>query len=216
MIHPHTRLSHVSDQVGLGVIATQPIPAGTIIWVRDALDQAIPRKRARALGPLYRQALRHFSFWEADGDLVLCWDHARFVNHSFEANCLGGGFDHFELAVRDIAPGDSITDDYATFGYASAFECGCGADTCRGRVSRLDARRMAPRWDELFRAAMARVSSVPQELAPLLAGSECFEAALRDPSAIPGHPPDWPSAEAPAVRLIRGTAGASLGRAPSS
>ena len=205
MIHPHTRLSHVNDSVGLGVIATRPIPAGTIIWVRDSLDQVIPRSHARALGPLYRQALRHFAFWEADGDLVLCWDHARFVNHSCEANCLGGGFDHFELAVRDIAVGDPITDDYATFGYATAFDCGCGSPSCRGRVSRSDALKMAPRWDELFVTAMGQVGRVPQELAPLLASSKAFATALADPACFPGHPPEWSANAAPAARLIRRT-----------
>lgn len=203
MIHPHTRLAHVSDRVGLGVVATQPIPAGTIVWVRDTLDQLIPRPQARALGPLYRQALRHFAFWEADGDLVLCWDHARFVNHSCEANCLGGGFDHVEVAVRDIAEGEQVTDDYGTFGYATDFDCRCGAPACRGRVSRSDAERMAPHWNASFHAALARVGELPQALRPLLT-DDTFLAALQDPSLVPGHPRRWPE-RPPVARLIRGS-----------
>ena len=38
----------------------------------------------------------------SDGISILCWDNARFVNHSCEPNCLTGGFD-FEFAIRDIA-----------------------------------------------------------------------------------------------------------------
>lgn len=39
MIHPHTELKHINNEVGYGVVATKFIPAGTITWVLDKLDQ---------------------------------------------------------------------------------------------------------------------------------------------------------------------------------
>ncbi len=187
MIHPHTRLAHVSDRIGLGVIATKPIPAGTIVWVRDALDQRIPRSQAETLGPLFRDAIRHFTFWEADGgDLMLCWDHGRYVNHSCEANCLGGGFE-FEIAVADIEPGEQLTDDYATFGYASDVQCGCGAPSCRGLVRRSDSVTMAPIWDARLLVATTKLHSVAQPLWPLVMDKATVERAVSDTAALPRH-----------------------------
>ncbi|MCB9679389.1 MAG: SET domain-containing protein-lysine N-methyltransferase [Alphaproteobacteria bacterium] len=187
MIHPHTRLAHIGEPIGFGVVATRPIPKGTIVWVRDPLDQRIPRDQARSLGPLFRDALRHYTFWEVErGDLILCWDHARYVNHSCEANCLGGGFE-FEIAVRDIEPGEELTDDYATFGYASELPCQCGAPTCRGLVKRSDAMEMGPVWDARLIAAMARLSAVEQPLWPLVEDKARVDQALRDPRKTPLH-----------------------------
>ena len=187
MIHPHTRLAHVSDRIGLGVVATKPIPAGTIIWVRDSLDRTIPRSEAQALGPLFKASLKHFTFWESEAeDLVLCWDHGRYVNHSCEANCLGGGFE-FEIAVADIDEGEQLTDDYATFGYASELQCGCGAPSCRGRVRRADAVTMAPIWDARLLAATLRLQSVAQPLWPLVMDKARVQAVVADASALPRH-----------------------------
>lgn len=186
MIHPHTRLAHVSDRIGLGVVATRPIPAGTIVWVRDSLDLRIPKARAHELGPMYRDSLKHFSFWEPDGDLILCWDHARFVNHSCDANSLGGGF-QFEIAVRDIDVGEQLTDDYATFGYAFEFDCQCGSPYCRGRVTQQDAERMAPTWDARLLSAMTRLRKVDQPMWPLVMDKAEVERTLVEPSALPRH-----------------------------
>lgn len=186
MMHPHTRLAHISDRKGFGVIATRPLPAGTIVWVRDSLDQRIPRDQARALGPLFRNALRTYAFWESDGDLILCWDHGRFVNHSCEANCLGGGFE-FEIAVRDIGEGEELTDDYGTFGFAEDILCACGAESCRGRLRSTDLREMAPQWDARLVASLARLPTVEQPLWPLVFDKARVDQVLADPAALPGH-----------------------------
>ena len=186
MMHPKTRLAVISDAVGFGVVATEPIPRGTIVWVRDRLDLRIPRSEARALGEPYRDALRHYTFWEPDGDLVLCWDHARYVNHSCEATCLGGGYE-FQLAVRDIAAGEEVTDDYGSFGYANAFACACGTPNCRSYVSCADATFMAPVWDELLMRAMVELPDVPQPLWGLVRDKAAAIRASRDPAAIQGH-----------------------------
>ena len=187
MIHPHTRLADLGASRGFGVVATAPLPAGTIIWVRDLLDQRIPRAQAKALGPLFRPPLKHFTYWEPDRDLVLCWDHARFVNHHCEPTCLGAGYD-FQLAVRDIEVGEEITDDYSTFGYAAELPCTCGSPRCRGTIRRSDAPSLAADWDRRFAEALRRLPQVEQLLWSLVSEPDEVLAAIDDPARLRGHP----------------------------
>ena len=52
MIHPDTELRFANPQIGLGVFATRfLIPKGTITWVRDQLDQALPPAAIAQLPP---------------------------------------------------------------------------------------------------------------------------------------------------------------------
>jgi SET domain-containing protein len=112
MIHPDTRLGHRSDEIGLGVFATRPIPKGTVLWALDDLDQRLSPVRVRRLGPRYHALLDRYAFVNAESERVLCSDIARFVNHSCEATCLAAG-NGFEIAVRDIHPGEQLTHDYS-------------------------------------------------------------------------------------------------------
>jgi uncharacterized protein len=113
MIHPHSELRFVSPEIGLGVFATRLIPKETITWVFDALDQiVVPAKSSELPAPLQRQ-LDIYSYKNGRGERILCWDHARFVNHSCRPTSLAPGFD-LEIAVRDVHPGEQITDDYGS------------------------------------------------------------------------------------------------------
>ena len=109
---------------------------------------------------------------------MLWWDHGRFVNHSCEANCRSTGFD-FELAVRDIQPGEEITDDYGSLNVDLEFECGCGAARCRGTVRAGDIVRYADEWDREAWDAFRFTGGVSQPLWPLLKDREEVERALR-------------------------------------
>lgn len=166
----------MSEAIGLGVFATRPIPAGTITWVHDALDQVINPASVASLPALLRHAVDKYSFTDRRGVLVLCWDHSRFVNHSCEANCLTpGGFD-FEIAVRDIAAGEELTDDYGTLNLDRGFDCLCGTAACRGRVCPDDPARLTDWWDARVRDAMPKLARVEQPLWEL----------VRDPEAVRG------------------------------
>src|SRR5262245_12741127 len=111
MIHPHTELRFINPELGFGVFATQFIPRGTVTWVRDHLDQVIPAERLATLPPPYRALLDRYTFRGAAGQHILCWDIGRFMNHSCEPSCLGPSAD-FEIAVRDVYPGEELTGDY--------------------------------------------------------------------------------------------------------
>lgn len=183
MIHPDTELLHVNDHIGYGVFATRLIPRGTITWVRDRLDQAFTPTQVAAMGPEYRAILDKYSFVDARGLYVLCWDHSRFFNHACDANCLSAGYD-FEVAVRDIQPGEELTDDYGTLNLRERFACACGRPQCRGWVLPDDMVRLAEHWDRQVRAVFPLVPGVAQPLWEFLEEKAELEAALKDPSIL--------------------------------
>jgi hypothetical protein len=49
MLHPHTELRFINEQIGYGVIATHFIPRGTVTWVRDDLDQTFSRAQVERM-----------------------------------------------------------------------------------------------------------------------------------------------------------------------
>ncbi len=177
MLHPDTRLEFINDQIGYGVVATRLIPRGTITWVRDEFDQTFRPERVATLRPIYQQILSKYGFFDAHGDVVLCWDLGRFVNHSCAPTCLSPGH-QFEIAVRDIQPGEELTDDYATLNLEYTFDCACGSPSCRGKITREDCVTLAASWDEQVREAYARMRSVEQPFWDLLPDREQVEAEL--------------------------------------
>ncbi len=111
MIHPHTELRFISDEIGFGVVATKFIPKGTITWVLDKFDREFTPIAFLEFDKPYQDILDFYAYRNASGNYILCWDHARFVNHSFNSNCLTTAYD-FEIAIRDIQPDEQLTDDY--------------------------------------------------------------------------------------------------------
>jgi hypothetical protein len=167
MIHPDTELTYINSKIGYGVVATRPIPRGTITWAGDELDQVFPPSKIRRLCPVMRQQVHKYSFRDAKGRSILCWDNARFINHSCSATCLSAGFD-FELAVRDIQPGEELTDDYGTLNIEEGFECYCMQAGCRGTIFPDDLLRYAHVWDQIVRTSLPYLNSVPQPLWPMV------------------------------------------------
>ena len=103
MIHPYTELGFANPQIGLGVFATRVIPKGTITWVRDRLDQALTPAAIAQLPTAYHDIILKYSFIDGGGRFVLCWDHARFVNHSCNPTCRSAGYD-FEWPCATSSP----------------------------------------------------------------------------------------------------------------
>jgi hypothetical protein len=120
MMHPDTELKFISEEIGSGVVATKFIPAGTITWVLDELDREFTPSEVDRLDPLHQNILNTYTYRNKKGNFVLCWDIGRFVNHSFKSNCLSTAYD-FELAIRDIQPGEELTDDYGYLNVMSPF-----------------------------------------------------------------------------------------------
>ena len=86
MIHPKTELKFISNEIGYGVVATEFIPAGSITWVLDKLDREFSSLEFQSMEDIYQNILDTYSFRNNQGNLVLCWDNGRYVNHSFTPN----------------------------------------------------------------------------------------------------------------------------------
>lgn len=168
MIHPATKLTFINEDIGYGVVATELIPRGTIVWVRDELDRRLSKEQLQGLGPLYEQSLLKYLYVDSAGMYVLCWDIARYMNHSCESTCLPAGFDGFEVAVRDIQPGEELTDDYGTLAIQFSFECHCGAPQCRKLIHPADFSKRAAWWHERAKQAFSTIRDVPQVMWPLV------------------------------------------------
>ena len=183
MLHPHTELRFIDPTIGYGVFATRLIPAGTITWVRDDLDQVFSPGQVAGLPDQYRQILDRYCFYDGSGNWILCWDLARFINHSCSANCLSAGFD-FEIAIRDIQPGEELTDDYGTLNLIAPFECCCRAVDCREVLVPTDPEHLVHGWDARVRAVFARIAAVEQPLWSFVREPRQVEEAL-DSGVVP-------------------------------
>jgi hypothetical protein len=183
VIHPHTELRYVNDRIGYGLFATRLVPRGTVTWVHDDLDQIVDPELERRLPRELAGLLEKYSYLEPRGR-VLCWDHARFLNHSCQPNCRSTGFD-LEVAVRDIQPGEELTDDYGSLNVDYEFDCQCGLAACRGTIRAADMMRYADVWDREAGSAFALAPTVDQPLWPLVREKTEIERVLRGEIPMP-------------------------------
>ncbi|MDH5609050.1 MAG: SET domain-containing protein [Cyclobacteriaceae bacterium] len=167
MIHPHTETKYISEIVGYGVVATRRIPAGTITWVKDELDREFPPAEFYALPPVYREIVETYSFRNNKGYFVFCWDHGRFVNHSFKPNCLSTAYG-FEVAIRDIAPGEEITNDYGNLNILEPFEP-LDEGTDRKIIYPDDLVRHHLQWDQQVASVFDQIPTLDQPLRRMIA-----------------------------------------------
>jgi len=166
MIHPKTELKLISEEIGYGVVAKEFIPAGTITWVLDELDREFTPTQVKKLQPIYQQVLETYSYRNNKGNLVLCWDYGRFVNHSFKSNCLSTAYD-FEIAIRDIQAGEELTDDYGYLNVTEPFK-GINEGTRRKTVYPNDLLKHHKTWDKKLIQNFPKIIEVAQPLQPLI------------------------------------------------
>tara|TARA_R110002095_G_scaffold25573_3_gene26186 strand:+ start:2523 stop:3149 length:627 start_codon:yes stop_codon:yes gene_type:complete len=166
MIHPKTELKFISNEIGYGVVATEFIPAGSITWVLDKLDREFNALEFQSMEDIYKNILDTYSFRNNQGNLVLCWDNGRYVNHSFNSNCLTTAYD-FEIAIRDIQPGEQLTDDYGYLNIPSPFR-GIDEGTRRKIVYPNDLIKYYKIWDKKLLKVFHRIPCLEQPLKVLL------------------------------------------------
>jgi uncharacterized protein len=183
MLHPHTELRFINDRIGYGVVATRLIPRGTITWVRDDLDRALSAAQVERMAPIYHDIVAKYCFVDARGDFILCWDLARYLNHSCDPTCRSAGYD-FELAVRDILPGEELTDDYGALNLEGDFLCYCGSAICREKILPDDLLRYADQWDQIVAEPFRLIPMVSQPLWLLVREKAAVEAVLRHQCAM--------------------------------
>jgi hypothetical protein len=149
------------------VVATKLIPKGTITWVLDKLDRVFTPAQIRGMDKMYQEVMDKYTYRNPEGNYVFCWDNARFVNHSANANCITTAYD-FEIAVRDIQPGEELTDDYGYLNVEEPFEVLPEPGTNRNVVYPDDLLRYYPVWDEKLLNAFPQLLKVNQPLYHIL------------------------------------------------
>jgi hypothetical protein len=162
MIHPDTELRFINSVVGYGVVAKKFIPKGTITWVQDDLDQVYTEEDIKKINPLMHNYLETYCFTNNKGEKVLCWDNAKFVNHSFNSSCMSTAYD-FEIAIRDIYPGEQLTDDYGYLNVSEPFEAE-DEGTERKVVYPDDILNYHEVWDKAILDNLANIGVVDQPL----------------------------------------------------
>ncbi|APG60580.1 SET domain-containing protein [Christiangramia salexigens] len=166
MMHPDTELRWINDKIGYGVVATKLIPKGTITWVQDELDTVYPPDYPLKLKTLTKDLLEKYSFRNRNGEHILCWDFAKYVNHSFNSSCLSTAY-NFEMAIKDIQPGEELTDDY---GYLNLTESFVPEDegSDRKAVHPDDVLNLYKIWDKDLSSLFPKINKIHQPLFDLL------------------------------------------------
>ncbi|MFF7296322.1 SET domain-containing protein-lysine N-methyltransferase [Streptomyces sp. NPDC008265] len=173
-----------TDNVGL--FATEPIPAGTVVWLPCV---KCPTWTAAELGAVPAERfglLDKYGHLLDDGSLLLPCMGAFLMNHSCAANVLDTGLD-FGVAVRDIAPGEEVTCDYSTFtaDVGWSMECNCRAPQCRGTITTQEGEDPAlrARLTERLDLVLPRVAAVDQPLHDVVSAVSPAYALLRQGAA---------------------------------
>lgn len=196
MIHPHTELRFINPAVGYGVVATRPIPRGTILWTLCRFDRIITPAEAAGLANAYQQVLAHFAYIDAAGNYVLCWDATRYLNHSCEPAMLAVG-NEVEIATRDLRPGDQITCEYGSLNLTNPMPCRCGSPRCRGVVRAEDAMEHWREWDRLVAESLPLAAHVEQPLLPFLQDPARFREWVEGRREVPSYREGYLGARTP-------------------
>ena len=202
MIHPHTELRHISDEMGRGVFATRTIPRGTITWTLCGFDRAFSPAEVAAMPPAYQEIIAEYGYIEAGGSFILCWDHARCHNHACNPTSHAIGND-VEIAVRDILPGELLSCEYGVLNLTADLACRCGAPDCRRVIRGDDALRYGHKWDARVREALPSAARVPQPLWPFVKNQEAVTAVLNGRAEITGHDTYYRPDAAPSLPAVQ-------------
>lgn len=167
MIHPQTRLQYIDDEIGYGLFAASFIPMGTIVYVKDSLEREIWPDEYLQMDPEIQREAEKYSYIDERGVRIVSWDFAKYVNHCCQGNTISTGYG-FEIAVRDIQPGEQITDEYGIFNLEWDMQVVCSKPGCRRRITNSDFDRYYPEWDEKIQKALVRVFDVEQPLLSLI------------------------------------------------
>lgn len=161
MLHPHTEVRRIDNEIGFGVFASAMIPKGSVTWCKDELEITVNQARLDQMTKFYQDLVVHFCFRDPQGNYVLCWDFARYMNHSCDSNitCIGTICD---IAKRDIQAGEQLTCDYSLHNLPDDFTCSCGTPTCRSVIRAADLPKLAPAIDAKVKEVITCMNHVPQ------------------------------------------------------
>lgn len=163
MILPSLRLQWINDSKGYGLFATEFIPAGTITFVQDDLDIVIRPDQLEQVPESLKQFVDRYSYLDGQGNAIISWDMGKYMNHCCQANTLSTGFG-FEIAVKDIHPGEEVTDDYRLFTADHQVNISCGKIDCEGRINYRIPSSQFDKWDDQIAESLNLLREVEQPL----------------------------------------------------
>ncbi len=167
MLHPNTVLKFVNDDCGYGVYANKNIPKGTIIYVKDELDIELNPQKFSLLNPKLQEHMLTYAYLNNNGNLVLSWDNAKYVNHSCSPNTMLTAYG-FDIVVRDIKEGEEITCEYGLLNIQEELNCMCNNNDCRGIIKNTDIEKYSKPWDDEIISALNLINKINQPLVYLI------------------------------------------------
>lgn len=167
MIHPDTEVRFINGDIGYGVFAKAPIPKGTVVYVKDPLEVTFDETSFQALAQGFRDMVDKYSYIDEHGIRIMSWDNAKYINHRCDCNTISTGYG-FEIAIKDIAAGEEMTDDYGLFNLDCEMTITCGCPCCRGTLRPDDLDTQHHAWDAVVMDALTRFNLVKQPLIPYM------------------------------------------------
>ena len=140
----HTPWEVLADRDGhYGMFATQALRAGDLIEAYEEQPHVLVSRShvEKSWDARRKEWFRRYAYPVTD-ELYVMWDHEpeawKPLNHACDPNAWLDGLN--VVARRDIAEGEEITLDYATFcaDAMQAFVCVCGSAACRGVIEGTD------------------------------------------------------------------------------
>jgi len=96
---------------GIGLFANEAISKGTKIWtLNTCVDHILTEEQVSTLPPVVQKRIKHHTYVNSHGLIVLSGDGAQYMNHSEQANVLDVGYACF--ALRNIEAGEELTCNY--------------------------------------------------------------------------------------------------------
>jgi hypothetical protein len=176
MMHPDTEIKYIDDTVGYGVFAKKMIPAGSITYVKDSLEIEISPTDFAKHSQVMQDTIEKYSYIDQNGYRIISWDFAKYVNHCCNCNSMSTGYG-FEIALRDIYPGEQITDEYGLFNVKQDIKLICDQPHCRKNLREDDLDTYYQDWDGKIKKALGKFNEVNQPLKPFIDPNTAEELA---------------------------------------
>lgn len=166
-MHPDSEIKYIDDTVGYGVFAKKLIPEGSITYVKDSLEIEVSPADFAKHPKVMQDTIEKYSYIDQNGNRIISWDFAKYVNHCCNCNSMSTGYG-FEIALRDIQPGEQITDEYGLFNVTHDIKLVCDQPHCRKNLREDDFDTYYQEWDTKVKKALEKFNDVSQPLKPLI------------------------------------------------
>lgn len=117
-----------SNISGIGVFANQFILKGTPIWkFQPGFDLKVDKGELANLSEPAKEQFLNYTYLSLNtGKYILCFDDARFFNHSDNPNCIDASPDDdgINVAARDIQKSEELTCNYKEFDQDVGYKIG--------------------------------------------------------------------------------------------